>query len=125
MRPQKETLILPCQLTEDEIRLYGMKIAEELPKEALLDNELKEFKDQVNANKSKIHAEIMDLTNRVNMKKEYREVECTIKYNFEREEKIWIRLDTGEIVKKEGIPATEMQEVLPLETPDNEEGGEA
>jgi hypothetical protein len=125
MRSQKETLILPCQLTEDEIRLYGMRIAEELPKEDLLDNELKEFKDQVNARKSKIRAEIMDLTNRVNMKKEYREVECNIKYNFERGEKVWIRLDTGEIVKKEGIPAAEMQEVLPLETPDNEEGSEA
>jgi hypothetical protein len=122
MRQQKDAMILPCPLSDEELKKYGMRIAELEPKIDLLDNELKEFKDQVNANKSKIRTEIMDLSNRVNLRKEYREVTCNVKYDFERGDKIWLRLDTGEIVKKEDIPAAEMQEVLPLKTPTEEEG---
>lgn len=120
MRPAKESLQLPCRLTEQELLVYGMRLAEEQPKVELLDNELKEFKDQVNANKSKVVARIADLSNRINLKREYREVECAVKYDFADNLKIWIRLDTNEIVKQETIPSNEYQEELPLETPTKE-----
>lgn len=114
MRPNRGSLTLPCVLTEEEIRIYGMQLAEELPKKKLLENELKKFKDQVNADISEISARVDELTNRINLKKEFRLIECAIKYDFPKNQKIWIRLDTGEIAKTTTIPTEDLQEDLPL-----------
>lgn len=110
MRPSSEILILPCPLNDDEIRLLGMQLASERPKEEQMDCQMKEFSDQVKANKAKIHARVVDLSSRINLKKEFREVQCAIRYDFAHNEKIWIRRDLNEIVKKEEIPKTELQE---------------
>jgi hypothetical protein len=117
MRQSKEVLTVACVLSEQELLRYGMQLAAERPKEEQLDNELKEFADQVKAHKSKIKAVIADLSNRINQKKEYRSVECMIRYDFTRGDKIWIRTDTNEIVKREPIPGPEMQEEATLDTP--------
>jgi hypothetical protein len=120
MRQQRDTLMVPVSLTEDELLVYGMQLAAERPKEELLDNELKQFADQVKANKTKIRARIADLSNRINQKKEMRQVECTIRYDFTRKEKLWINPTTGEILKREPISQAELQEEMELETPEQE-----
>jgi hypothetical protein len=123
MRQQRDTLMVPVSLTEDELLVYGMQLAAERPKEELLDNELKQFADQVKANKTKIRARIADLSNRINQKKEMRQVECTVRYDFTRKEKSWINPTTGEILKREPISQAELQEEMELENP--EQGGAA
>lgn len=120
MNQKSENLLLPCTLTEEELLQYGLMLAAERPKEELLDNELKEFADQVKANKAKIKTKIVDLSNRINQKKEMRMVECVVRYLYDRNEKIWIRTDTNEVVKREPIPAEELQTEIELETPEQE-----
>lgn len=112
MRPTNETLTLPCILSMEDLLNYGMLLAEELPKKALLEGELKKFKDKVNADLSEVATRIDDLTNRINSKKEFRLVECAVTYDFGKNQKFWTRLDTGEIAKTTAIPETELQESL-------------
>lgn len=122
MSEKKENLFLPCILTEEELLNYGLQLAAERPKEELLDGQLKEFTDQVKADKTKIKTRIADLSDRINQKKEMRLVQCSVIYNYERNEKVWIRSDTSEIVKREPIPAEELQQQLDFESTNSLEG---
>lgn len=110
MRLKEEMLMLPVDLTPDEIQKYGEALAAEMPKQTQLEAELKEFKKTIDAHLATVMARIGDLSNRINQKKENRPINCKIIYQFEKKEKIWVRPDTGAIVKREPISPSELQE---------------
>lgn len=120
MRQKTDVLLLPVDLTQDEVRKYGELLAQEMPKQELLEKELSEFKKHISANVAKIASTIADLSNKINLKKELRSVECSIVYNFELKNKAWVRRDTGEIVKTEPLTEADCQEEINLETPSSE-----
>ena len=115
MRPVKEMLTLPCMLTNDEKIVYGLEQAESLQKMEEAENKKKEFDAQIKADIEKHEAKAHEIGHKLTSGKEYREVECTIKYDFKEKVRVWIRKDNGEEAKQDIIPEEMLQEEMDLQ----------
>ena len=64
-------------------------------------------------------AEVARLRDQISTGKEYKDVECMIQYDFEvKKEKVYIRKDTGEMVRMIPLTERELQEELDLRADD-------
>lgn len=115
MRLEKETLQLDCILTDKEI----MDAAREL---GGLRRKIRRNKDDLSAYKKNMGAEISSLEGRLNIigdmldtGKERRAIECKIVYDWFKKEKVWFRVDTGEIALVDIILESDLQEHFRLE----------
>lgn len=112
MRQEKDILHLECVLTDKEKLAYSKELSEAVSKKTRAEESLKSFQTQMRAEITGNEAKINLLAEKLNTGKEYREIDCEINYDFEKKEKTWVRLDTGEIVKTRAIPEEEMQEEM-------------
>ena len=112
MRKTKENLHLECILTDSEKLDYSKTLSENVSKRARAEEHLKSFQTQIRAEITACDATINMLAEKLNTGKEYRMVECEIKYDFEKKERTWTRKDTGEIAQQDIIPEKELQEEL-------------
>ena len=110
MRETSEKLSIECKLTNEEMLALGQKLV-------TISNEIENIlfvaKDVVKQHKSKIlekKSEIRKVLKCIEIGKELCEIECSITYDWDKKNKIWHRVDTGEIVKEEPITAEKMQE---------------
>jgi hypothetical protein len=112
MRKTKEILQLECILTDQEKLTYSKQLSENVSKKTRQEEHLKSYQTQVKADIALCDAIINSLAEKLNMGKEYRPVECEVKYDFKKKERVWVRRDTGEIAKQDIIPEKELQEEL-------------
>ena len=109
-----KTRLLPCVLTEDQIRERGIELA-------ALEQELDQigdakktanagFKEQIEA----INERKGNLVKEINSKMEWRDVVVTEDKNFEKKEGYTIRTDTGEIVSTRILHPEELQRPIPF-----------
>lgn len=105
-------LNLQVKLTDQEVLHYGNQLANSLNKKGELENTLANFKTDMKAQITKAESEISMFRTRVHSRKEYRDVECKIIYDWKNKTKVWVRLDTGEEAKSDIIPESEYQEKM-------------
>lgn len=113
-KPTKETLM--CQLTDQERREYGIQLATTLGDmenvEAEKKKEMDHFKDRLGG----LQARADELSRKVRDGKEWRSVDCVIRYSQpDKEHKQVVRLDTGEVVRTALMSQEDRQLVMPLE----------
>lgn len=106
---------LECTLTDQEKLAYSKTLSENVSKKARSEESLKSFQTQIKAEITSCEAQINLLAEKLNTGKEYRMVECEIRYDFKMKEKKWIRTDTGEVAKQEVISEEELQEEMELD----------
>lgn len=106
----KVELELECHLTDAEKLAAGKELGDALEDMRRIEERLASFKAQVKAEASQKQAEIGILSQMLNTGRQYRSVDCEIRYDWAASSKTWIRLDTGEIVKVQGISDHERQQ---------------
>ena len=107
-----EVRSLPVKLTQEEYLEKGSALARQQQVKTETEGQAKSaaasFKDKISIAQTTIDILSRDISNGY----EYREVDCVWDYNYSEGIKTLCRLDTGEIVKKENITATERQNAL-------------
>ena len=104
---------LPCKLTTEELLQKGVAIADAHAKMAELEKELDGIKKHFKAEIETCEKDIQKLGTQLQTGKEYREVECSITYDFDDKKiKTYIRKDTGEIVHEYPVSESDLQEEL-------------
>lgn len=114
MRIEKEKLLLPCVLTNDEKIAYGLEMATEQQRVMEAEGRKQSFNSSIKAEIESHEARAHEIGNKLTTGKEYRDIECKIERNWEEKTRRWIRLDTGEIAREDIIPEHELQEEMEL-----------
>lgn len=96
-------------LTDSELLQHGSELAECYESQARKDEEEKEIKAQLKAEREAITAKINKLSRLVNGKREYRDVDCRLVKDFEHGKITTIRLDTMEEVEERTMSSGERQ----------------
>jgi hypothetical protein len=105
---------LEVRLTEAELKAAGKAMAEAINKRNRIEGEVETFKAQKKAELAAIEAEVSRNAVLVNSEKEFRLVECSVDYDFDKKGvKTYTRVDTGEIVRTEPITNEERQQMMP------------
>jgi hypothetical protein len=112
---------LLCQLTEDEQRNCGIKLAATLEDIDRLEAEKKAQGDQYKRRIDGLHGFANELRNKVTTSQEWREVECDVVLGQPTpDHKQIVRKDTGEIVETLSMTVSDRQTLLPLDDEDEE-----
>lgn len=109
-----EILNLECVLTDTEKLAYSKEMAAAVLSRTRAEENLARYSKQM---KSEIcdHGNTINLiSDKLNTGKELREIECSIDFDTKRKEKVYYRMDTGELVKRRKMTAQEMQGELDL-----------
>lgn len=112
MREKKAFLYLECTLTDDELRDYSKQMADCYSKKSRAEFNFKSIKKQTDSEIAGYEARINLCAEKVNSGKEYREVSCDVKYDWDKKTKDYVRKDTGEIAKSDIITEKELQEEI-------------
>ena len=103
--------ILPCNLTETEIQNFSEELAINITKirdvEADAKNSAQQFKAEIDG----LKARVIELSQMVTNKCEYRTVEIEITKNWKTGHVFEIRSDTGEIIKDYHMNKSEQREI--------------
>lgn len=100
MIPTKETQYLECVLTEEELKTAGQALAERTHQIADLEAQLATVRKEIKAQIERADSERKTFADQISSGKTHREVSCTIKRDYKKNLKIWLRADTGEIAKE-------------------------
>lgn len=111
-RQKKDIKTLECVLTDSEIISYSKELGDRISERNRLEATKKSYMTQIGAEIASVNARISTLAEKVYSGREYREIECRITYDFETKTKSWWRIDTGEHIKDDIIPESELQEEL-------------
>jgi hypothetical protein len=106
---------LLCRLTDTEVKNAAKALADGLKKREEIESRLEALKQQMKAEATQVEGEISFNRQLVSSESEFRTVEIDIVYNFTKGTKEFIRTDTGEVYKRDGITDDERQQLLPLE----------
>lgn len=109
IKQRTATKKLPCQLTEDEVRLRGIALADAAKEHIDLQDakkeSAKEFKDKID----RVNAVICDLKDVVRNAVEVRDVDVEYRYDNYLGNVTVTRKDTGEVVEKRMMTPKESQ----------------
>ena len=115
MRKTREKLNLECVLTDQEKLAYSKQFAENHSKKQRAEDALKSFTTQKKAEIAGLEAQVNLMADKINTGREYREVECSIMWDWDRKVKEWTRTDTFEVCKEDIISEYELQEEAELQ----------
>ena len=103
---------LPVKLTQEEYLEKGAALARQQQVKTETEEQAKSaaagFKDKISIAQTTINILARDISNGY----EYKDVDCVWDYDYTSGIKTLWRLDTGEVVKKENISASERQNAL-------------
>lgn len=120
-RQTKVTRTLECIIEDDKYIEYSKELAGYNKKMLRLDNEKKSYNKQIGYEISKVEASIQELSDKVGTGKEMRDIDCEVKYDWDKGEKTIIRLDLNEIVTTDIITETEKQMEIELTEKENKD----
>lgn len=104
-----EIQTLACLLSREEVEDRAGRLAAANQSAVELDNEKKQVTAQFSAKEKAISAEIVNLSNQVASKKEYRQIECEWDFDWTEGVKRLYRTDTSEIIDTRKIKESERQ----------------
>lgn len=112
-----QTKTLPCQLTEEEIRLRGLRLATLRSEIGDIEIEKKaanqEFKERIESREKQCGTLVKQITSG----QEYREVIIEEVKDWESQSVRTIRVDTGETVEVRAMTPRELQRPIPFDRP--------
>lgn len=103
---------LECRLTEAELKASAKTLGESLRQVRTLEAQLDTFKSQMKAQLTQQEGIVAEHANRINSEKEFRSVECEVKFDYQEGFKTTTRKDTGEEIRKDKITDEERQTQL-------------
>jgi hypothetical protein len=109
IKTTKETRLLKCELTEEEVRQAADTLARNLDELEVLDDKLKEVKADFKAQTEAKEAAAKVQRNLVRNKYDYRQTPCTMTLNYTTQKVIVTRDDTGDVVTERDMLAEEKQ----------------
>lgn len=112
-RIQKIVSQLQCPLTEAELLAFGLQMADSLNTTKHIEAQLQGFKDQIKGKLAEQQGITEKCTALIRDKYEFRNIDCTIVYDYESGIKTTIRDDTRQIIKEAKMTNAEMSE-LPI-----------
>lgn len=112
MRKHVDKKNLECDLRDDELLKYSQEMAEYLSKKSGAEAQKKSFNAQIGSVIAECEEHLNLLGNKIRSKKEYRDVECRIEYDWDRKIKTWYRNDTNAFVYEDVITIDDLQEEL-------------
>lgn len=112
--------ILPVKLTNREVIERGQLAAQVLEKIDEIESSKKAHAQVCKERSEKLEAELRRLSFIVKREEEDRIVECVWKFDFMKNEKNLVRLDTAEVVETKPMTDEERQIALEIEEQDNE-----
>lgn len=116
-RKEKETFYLEVELTPEELRECSNLMADAWRQKSRSEENLKSVSTQIKSEITAAEAKINKYAEMVNSRKEFRDVECRIEWDFTAKVKTYIRVDTNAIVKVVPISESELQEEIEITTP--------
>lgn len=115
MREDRVVELLSCKLSIEEVIEKADRQNSALARIAELEGELDGLKKHYNSEIKKSEAEVEVLRDQISARREMREVECIVSFDFETtKKKTKVRTDTGEVVCVSPILPSELQEELEL-----------
>jgi hypothetical protein len=114
-RKTKETLQCACVLTDTEKLAYGLELAEKAAEAARKTANLAAYSKQIKGEIGTLQDQMANLSEKLNTGKEFRPVECLVRYDWENKVRKWIRTDTMEEEKNDIIPEEDLQEQMKLD----------
>jgi DNA mismatch repair ATPase MutL len=107
-----ELLSLPVKYTEEELQELGLDLARKHDELAALEAKKKAEADRMKSEISAAQAQAQVLARRRMDGYYYRDVECSVEFDFKRGTKTYVRLDTGEIARSVTMTDRERQTEL-------------
>lgn len=110
-----QTKMLSCQLTDDEVRQYGLNLAVVLED---IGNEIARqasFKQELKAALSALESQAAALSSKIRRGEELRDVDVQPEYDFDAGMYRETRTDTGAVIKERALTEQERQERLDLD----------
>jgi hypothetical protein len=109
----KETRLLKCPLTDEELLAYGQALADAQQTIVELEAELQEFKDGMKGKVAGAEGAVVRYGSLIRQRYEHRRIECEIVKDYQAETVRVIRGDTGETIESRGMEKAEL-EMLPM-----------
>lgn len=106
---KKTSQKLPVSLNDEECRAAGKELGELHKLFKAKEAEMKSVAKTYKAELAELDAKINPLSDKVITGEEYVDVPVEIRYFWDRNEKVSVRMDTEEVIKRTAIPKEEMQ----------------
>ena len=106
---------LQCDLTMEEIAVYSQELAAITQQQAEIEAEKKEVMSKFTADLNKCIADSRVLARKITLRKEDRQVECDLDFDYARGMVYTIRADTGVTISQRKLSDEERQEKLDFE----------
>jgi hypothetical protein len=113
-RPTEIKRMLECIITDQDRLNFSKAIAKAVSDKARKEDNLKSFSTQLKSEIQRCEGDINSLSEKLNSGKEYRDVVCSVIYDWQEFVKRIVRIDTGEQIDVDIIPEKERQEHLNL-----------
>ena len=101
-----------CELTEQELLECSKESARAYSSKARIESDLEGIKKRFKADLEKQENIIKNKSELINCGYEYRDIVCTLTYDWAKGIKTLARLDTGEVVKETPIETFERQKTI-------------
>jgi hypothetical protein len=105
---------LPCELTRDEITTYSEELAKITAKQAEIENEKKEVLSDFTAKLNKCVSDARMFARKITTRKEDREVECNMEFDYKTGNVFTVRTDTFTTIDQRKMTDDDRQERLGL-----------
>lgn len=116
-RKTSEKVNVKFVLIDSDYRKYSCELSEALNGKQEAEADLKAVSTQIKSKVAECEAKIQQLSSKLSCGYEYREVDCSIVYDFPAKVKRWERVDNKEVVKTVPISDEELQEEAELNPP--------
>jgi hypothetical protein len=108
---------LPCALSPEEVRQRGEAVARLLKERDDLDFETKQYAKERREEIGELELQIARVAIQIRERQEYRPVEVVCLRNPGEATVVWVRRDTGEVIRQRPMTEEEKQERLPFGDP--------
>lgn len=109
----KTTKLLNCKFTDEEMRQFGVTLAQEAQRKERLEDAKKQSASQFKADIDAVDAQIRSLSQKLARGSEDRYVDCDVYYNSPEEgKKTIVRTDTGETLSVSPMTEDEQQDLF-------------
>lgn len=106
---------LPCDLTREELATYSEELAKVTARQAEIENEKKEVLSDFTAKLNKCVSDARMFARKITTRKEDREVECNLEFDYKSRNVFTVRTDTFTTIDQRKMTDDERQERLDLD----------
>lgn len=107
-----EFINVEIELTDEDRLKYSKELAEFINKKQLAEKQLKSFSSQKKAEIALAEEHISLYSEKINTGREYRDIECTVEYDWSKRVKKYISVSSEECMREDIISQADLQQHL-------------